>query len=92
MLKLQTSPNRIWAEDGDHQTIAEVTFSSLDANTVNIDHTFVDDSLRGQGVAGKLMVAVGDYLRAHGKKARLTCSYAVKWFPEHQEYEDILKK
>ena len=35
--------------------LAEVTFPAVNKNTVNINHTFVDESLRGQGIAGKLM-------------------------------------
>ena len=34
--------------------LAEITFPYTDAqkDTVNVDHTFVDASLRGQGIAG----------------------------------------
>lgn len=84
--------NQIALYDADNRMIAEVTFPDVDANTVNIDHTFVDDSLRGQGVAGKLMEAAAGYLRKQKKKAVLTCSYAVKWFGKHPEYDDVVKK
>lgn len=83
--------NRIYLTNEDNKVLAEVTFPAIDANTVDIDHTFVDDSLRGQGVAGKLMEAVAKQLREQGKKAVLTCSYAVKWFGKHAEYNDIVK-
>lgn len=71
--------------------LAEVTFPDIDPHTVNINHTFVDDSLRGQGVAGKLMEETAKKLRTDGKKAVLTCSYAVKWFEKHPEYGDVIK-
>ena len=73
------------------KTLAEVHFPELEPGLVDINHTFVDDSLRGQGVAGKLMEAAADHLRSEGKKAVLSCSYAVKWFEKHPEYQDILK-
>ena len=73
------------------KTLAEVDFPELEPGLVDINHTFVDDSLRGQGVAGKLMEAAADPLRSEGKKAVLSCSYAVKWFEKHPEYQDILK-
>lgn len=73
------------------KTLAEVDFPELEPGLVDINHTFVDDSLRGQGVAGKLMEAAADHLRSEGKKAVLSCSYAVKWFEKHPEYQDILK-
>ena len=71
--------------------LAEVTFPALDENTVEINHTFVGDSLRGQGVAGQLMEAAAKQLRAKKKTAKLTCSYAQKWFASHPEYQDVIR-
>lgn len=85
--------NQILLYDKLGTIIAEVTFPDIDATTVDINHTFVDDSLRGQGVAGKLMEEVANQLRLKGKKAILTCSFAIHWFSKHQEeYQDILKE
>ena len=53
-------------------------------------HTFVDDTLRGQGVAGQLLQAAADQIRAEGKRARATCSYAEIWFERHPEEADLL--
>ena len=63
----------------------------IDEDTVNINHTFVDSSLRGMGMAGKLMEAAARQIQKEGKKAVLSCSYAIKWFDSHEEYKDILK-
>lgn len=82
--------NQIAVYDSKNQLIAEVTFPDLDTGIVNIDHTFVDESLRGQGVAGQLMEEAAKEIRSQNKKARLTCSYSVKWFQSHSEYQDIL--
>ena len=49
-----TESNRIYYEQ-EGRTLAEITFPALDDTTVNIDHTFVDECLRGQGVTGRLM-------------------------------------
>ncbi len=83
--------NQIAYFHSDKNLLAEVTFPDVDENTVNINHTFVDDSLRGQGVAGKLMEALAIHLRSQGKKAVLTCPYAISWFEKHPEYQDIVK-
>jgi len=85
------TPNKIALYHSDSNLLAEVTFPDVDDNTVNINHTFVDDSLRGQGIAGQLMKAAADQLRSEGKKAVLTCSYAITWFGKHPEYQDLLK-
>lgn len=84
--------NRIFYEQGG-QTLGEVTFPAFPArgeNVVNIDHTFVDERLRGQGVAEQLMERVAADLRQSGRKALLTCSYAKKWFSRHMDEADLL--
>ena len=83
--------NRIYLPDDRDNTLAEVTFPSISDDTVNINHTFVDHSLRGQGVAGKLMKETAKFLQDQNKKEVLTCSYAVKWFGEHPEYEHLIR-
>lgn len=83
--------NRIVLFGENNKTLAEVTFPNIDENTVDINHTYVDDSLRGQGIAGKLMEHAAEELKAQNKKAVLTCSYAVKWFEKHTECSQLIK-
>lgn len=82
-------PNRIFALNDQGNCIAEVTFPQ-EGEAVNINRTFVDPSLRGQGVAGKLMEAVVQVLQEKNQKAKPTCSYAVKWFEKHPQYAHLL--
>lgn len=84
--------NRVYLTNASGKMIAQVTFPAVDGGTVNIDHTFVDDTLRGQGMAGKLMEAAARHLRETGRHAVLSCSYAVKWFGQHPEYADVIEK
>lgn len=81
--------NRIYANDVDGKLIAEVTFPDVTNGTVNINHTFVDDSLRGQGIANQLLKAAALQIRTDNKKAYPTCSYAVKWFEKNEDFKDI---
>jgi uncharacterized protein len=81
--------NRIFAKDDTGKIIAEVTFPDRSKDVVEITHTFVDDSLRGKGVASKLLEAAAAKLRNEHKKAYPTCSYAVKWFENHPEEMDL---
>ena len=91
-MNFEHEQNRIVLYDANKNVIAEVTFPDIDKTTVNINHTFVDDSLRGQGVAGQLMEEVARQLRFQNKKAIPTCSYAVNWFAKRKEnFSDILK-
>ncbi|MDF2677506.1 MAG: family acetyltransferase [Bacillota bacterium] len=91
-MEFKKESERIYIENEIGKTIAEITFPHISDDVVNIDHTFVDQSLRGQGVAGKLMLAVTEHLRNNNQKAKATCSYAVDWFDEHNEYDDIYIK
>ena len=82
---------RIYAQNDAGEVIAEIDFPVHDG-IAEINHTFVDGSLRGQGVAGKLVAAAAEQLREAGLRILPTCSYAVKWFGDHPEYEDILTR
>ena len=75
--------NRIYMTDDNGKTIAEVTFPETAEGEFTIDHTFVDESLRGQGVASKLVQAAVDEIESRGGTVRATCSYAVKWLEKH---------
>ncbi|HIZ41918.1 MAG TPA: N-acetyltransferase [Candidatus Gemmiger excrementigallinarum] len=90
MMEFRKESGRIFATDETGKLLAEVTFPEREGVAV-INHTFVDDSLRGQGVAGQLLRAVADTLRQDGRKARATCSYAIHWFQTHPEEQDLLE-
>ena len=89
-MNFQHEDNRIFLLNEDGKEIAEVTFPSLKDDVVNINHTFVDPSLRGQGVANKLMMELAKKLRTENKKALISCPYAVQWFDRHEEYKDVV--
>lgn len=83
-------PGRTFLLDGEGRLAAEVTYPEQKGVAV-MNHTFVDPSLRGQGVAEQLVKSAADTLRARGCKVRPTCSYAVRWFETHPEYADLLE-
>lgn len=87
-----TDNDRIYLKDESGELLAEVTYPTVTDNVVNIDHTFVDSSLAGKGIASELIETLALKLRKDEKKAVLTCSYAVKWFENHPEFHDVLKK
>ena len=83
--------NRIFLNDENNHLVAVVTFPKDHDNVVTIDHTYVDASLRGQGIAGKLMEEAVSHFRENNLKAKASCSYAIKWFGEHPECTDVLQ-
>ena len=84
------SDNKIWLEDDNGKEIAIIDFPEVEEGIVIINHTEVDPSLQGQGIASKITKAAAEYLRETNRKAELSCSYAIKWFNKHEEYEDVL--
>lgn len=80
-----TEKDRIYANNEAGKMIAEVTFPTVDGVSI-IDHTFVDPSLRGQGVAGQLVKLAADNILKNGNKIAATCPYAVAWFQRYPEY------
>lgn len=84
-MKFITENERIYANDAEGMLIAEITFP-LKGDISIINHTFVSDSLRGQGIGGKLVKLAADKIMAEGHRIAATCPYAVKWFQSHPEY------
>ena len=57
MIPFLREPTRVYALDGSGRLVAEITFPETAPGVYTIDHTFVDASLRGQGVADRLVRA-----------------------------------
>lgn len=88
--KFKESDNKIWLEDKSGKTVAFVDFPEFEPGKVEVTHTIVDESLKGRGIAGKMTEYLAKKLIRENKKAELTCSYAIKWFNKHREYQEAL--
>ena len=64
-MDFQHEKGRIFALDADGKLLAEVTFPA-ENGVATITHTFVDDSLRGQGVASQILAEAAEQIRASG--------------------------
>ena len=49
-----------------------------------IDHTYVNDDLRGQGIAAELVQMAVDQIHEQGGKVNATCSYASAWLKQNR--------
>lgn len=67
-----------------------IHFAQVNCQLVNIDHVFTSPDFRGQGVAGKMMEALLEYLTQQEKKAILTCPYAQRYVAERPQWNHIL--
>lgn len=70
----------------DGKEMAEVTFPERDGVYV-INHTYVDDSLRGQGIASELVRRAVEEIERRGGQYKATCSYAQLWLARNRGCE-----
>lgn len=70
--------------------LAEMTWRRGDDGVAVVDHTWVDDALRGHGVAQRLVEAAVAWARETGTRIVPTCSYARAVFQRHAEFSDVL--
>ena len=76
--------------DENGEWIAELAYIKSGDGQITIDHTEVDEKLRGQGVGEDLVKAAVDFARASGLKIKLICPYARKVFEKNPDYGDVL--
>jgi uncharacterized protein len=88
---IQKEENRFFINDDEGNMIAEITYIPSGDSVITIDHTYVSESLRGQGVAGKLLESVVQEARSNGYKIVPACSYAKAVFDRKSEYQDLLE-
>ena len=73
--------------DGRH--IAEITYQYQDDHTILADHTWVDLTLRGQGVARQLLDILVAFAREKQLKIVPTCSYVEVMFRRDKSFVDV---
>lgn len=67
---------------------AEISWTQL-GDVMVVDHTFVDDALRGQGIARQLVDRAAAYAREKQYKIEPVCSYVASAFTKSTDYDDV---
>src|SRR5262245_12485896 len=75
--------------DRDGKRLAEMTYSMAGDKAI-VDHTTVDDALRGTGAGKKLVEAAVQWARAEKKKILPLCPFAKSVFDKTPAYADVL--
>lgn len=70
------------------EKLAEITWQQ-NCSVMVMDHTYVSDKLRGQGVAKQLLDQAASYARENGYKMKAVCSYVVAAFEKSDAYNDV---
>lgn len=74
----------------DHENLAEITYAWVGKDKFLIDHTWVDDSLRGQDIGQHLVDAAVNYAREKGVKIIARCPFAKSVFDKDASIGDVL--
>ena len=82
-MEFKKEEGRIFLEK-EGKILAEIEYENIENNEFNIYHTFVDDSLRGQGIASKLVEMAVEEIEKRRGKVSATCSYAKAWLERHK--------
>ena len=89
-----TEKNRIYVVENGKE-VGEVTFAPQGRGPQHperddvyvINHTYVDDRYRGQGIASELVRRAVEEIERRGSKCKATCSYAALWLARNRGCE-----
>ena len=80
-----------FVEEAEKQ-LAEMTYSLSGEDSMIIDHTEVDEVLKGQNVGNQLLNRAVEYARENNLKIFPLCPFARAVFKKrHEEFKDVLK-
>ncbi len=79
-----------FAVNASGQRIAEISYVWSGEHKIIANHTWVDDSLRGQGVARQLLDVLVAFAREKNLKIVGTCSYVDVMFRRDKSLADVV--
>ena len=87
---IREGSNKFFIGESEEQVLAEITYDIDQELNFIIHHTFVDQSLRGQGIAQRLLDKVVEKARTTKVKIIPICAYAAKKMIGNPTYKDVL--
>lgn len=70
---------------------AELAYATPSGEVMDFTHTFVPESARGKGIAGKLIERGLCYAEENGKMVIATCPVVKKYIDSNPKYQKLLK-
>lgn len=90
IMKFIIEKERIYLNNDQGEMIAEARIPFIQTGVFNVERVFVDSSLRGQGMASKVMDEVYNYAKNNNYTVVNSCPYAVAWFKKNTDKQDVL--
>ncbi len=82
-MRFLTYESKISCIDDNGKEVGKIIFPKREGNVYEIKTTKVDESMQGQGIAGKLMRLCLNEINHRGGTVHATCSYAKKFIEKH---------
>ena len=90
MNDIKQGEKKFYIGENQDDPMAEINYVPTGATQLIIDHTYVSDELRGQGVGEALVERVVSFARAEEKKVIPLCPFAKRLIEKNTEYQDVL--
>ncbi len=89
-MEIKKGDHSFFIDDSEEKILAEMTFVPTGEHLIIIDHTYVSDVLKGQGVGKLLLNELAGWARKEHKKIIPLCPYAKAQMEKNSEYHDLL--
>lgn len=76
----------------DDDILARLTYVQTDKNQLLLEHTEVDDELRGKNVGYEMVTAAVAYARQHNLRIVPICPFVQSVFDKKPDYADVLEE
>jgi len=76
--------------DEEDDLLAELVYMKQEPSTMIIEHTEVDEELKGQNIGYQLVSAAVEYARSHNWKVIPMCPFARAVMNKKPEFKDVL--
>lgn len=91
MVEIKKGNNKFYIGEVSEEPIAEITFIPSGEDKIIVDHTYVSEQLRGQGIGELLVKRIAEYARQENKKIIPACSFVKKVMAGNEEYKDVVE-
>lgn len=81
-MKFITENEKIYCTENG-RSVAEITFPECENGEFDINHTFVDSSMQGKGIAAQLVRRAVTEINLRGGNVKASCSYAQKYIEKN---------
>lgn len=86
----QSGTKGVFFINADEEMVAELTYSMTPENQMMIEHTQVDEELRGGKLGYELVHKAVDYARSHQYTVIPLCQFARAVVEKKPEFKDVL--